>query len=77
MCSIPIYNAPMALDAVVMMRFPSDVKVALQAAAAAERRSMSNLALAVLSEWLAARGYLPGKVAPKAIPGRKGRKGSS
>jgi hypothetical protein len=49
----------MALDAVVLMRFPSDVKSALQRAAVDERRSMSNLALSVVSGWLTEQGYLP------------------
>ena len=48
----------MALDAVVIMRFPSDVKAALQRAAKAEDRSMSNLALAVLRQWLIDHGHL-------------------
>jgi hypothetical protein len=55
---VPLYNIGMPLDAIVMMRFPSDVKVALKKAAKAERRSMSNLALAVLSEWLADHGHM-------------------
>ncbi len=58
MCIEPLYNAGMTLDAVVMMRFPSDVKDALKRAAKAERRSMSNLALAVLSDWLVENGHL-------------------
>jgi len=66
----------MTLDAIVIMRFPDDVKAALRKAAQAERRSMSNLALAVLSEWLAARGYLlaPGPPGGKPAPRRAKRR---
>ena len=39
-------------------------------AAEAERRSLSNLAVFVLSEWLEGRGYLP---KPRAAKRRTGR----
>jgi hypothetical protein len=68
------YNGAMTLDAIVMMRFPSDVKAALQAAAKSERRSMSNLALAVLESWLVKQGYLkPDRPAPRRGSGRARR----
>jgi hypothetical protein len=58
----------MALDAIMMMRFPSEVKVALAKAAKAEHRSMSNLTLSVMTDWLVANGYM------KATkPAKKGR----
>jgi hypothetical protein len=60
----------MAKDAILIMRFPRDVKQALQDAANRENRSMSNLALVVLSDWLRERGYLV--EAKQVRPGRKG-----
>jgi hypothetical protein len=66
MCDAPLYNVGMTLDAIMMMRFPSDVKAALAKAAKAEHRSMSNLTLAVMSEWLVEQGYMrPTKPAAK------------
>ena len=56
-----IYNGNMTLDAIMMMRFPSDVKAALARAAKAEQRSMSNLTLAVMTDWLVASGYMKPK----------------
>lgn len=68
------HGAAMTLDTVVMMRFPSKVKTALQVAAKAERRSMSNLALAVLEGWLVEGGYLkPARPAPRRSAGRARR----
>lgn len=62
----PLYNEAMTLDAIMMMRFPSDVKAALAKAAKAEQRSMSNLTLAVMTDWLVANGYMkPTKPAAK------------
>lgn len=46
-------------DATLTVRLPQATREALQAAADAERRSLSNLAVAVLSEWLEQRRYLP------------------
>ena len=48
----------MASEDVFVMRIPTDVKNALRAAAKTERRSMSNLTLGILAEWLEAREYL-------------------
>jgi len=63
---MPLYNVLMTLDAIMMMRFPSDVKAALAKAAKAEQRSMSNLTLSVMTDWLVANGYLkPAKPAAK------------
>lgn len=56
--SEPIYKPDMTLDAIFMMRFPSDVKAALAKAAKAEQRSMSNLTLSVMTAWLVENGYL-------------------
>jgi len=65
----PIYNGAMTLDAIMMMRFPTNVKAALRKAAKAEQRSMSNLALAVLTTWLVEQGYMK----PTKPAGKKGR----
>ncbi len=65
----PLYNSVMTLDAIVMMRFPTNVKAALRKAAEAEQRSMSNLALAVLTAWLVEQGYM--KATKPAV--KKGR----
>lgn len=62
----PQYKAVMPLDAIMMMRFPSHVKAALARAAKAEQRSMSNLTLSVMTEWLVENGYMkPAKPAAK------------
>ena len=55
----------MPLDAVVMVRFPSQVRDALKAAASEQRRSMSNLMLTVLEAWLVEQGRLPPPKAPR------------
>jgi hypothetical protein len=49
----------MALDAMLVVRFPQDVKDALKRVAEAESRSMSSLALILIREGLEARGDLP------------------
>ena len=59
----------MALETVLIMRFPEDVKEALRAAAKVERRSMSNLTLGILAEWLEAREYLS-----RQRPSKKGKR---
>ena len=59
----------MPLDAVVMVRFPSEVRDALKTAASEQRRSMSNLMLTVLEAWLVEQGYLK----PPATPRRTRR----
>ncbi len=41
------------------MRLDAEVKAALEKAAAADGRSVSNLTDRILREWLAAKGYLP------------------
>ena len=40
------------------MRLDADVKAALEKAAAADGRSVSNLTDRILREWLTGRGYL-------------------
>lgn len=63
---VPLYNEVMTLNAIMMMRFPSEVKVALAKAAKAEQRSMSNLTLSVMTAWLVENGYMkPTKPAAK------------
>ena len=52
------YNSAMERDAVIIMRAPADVKQALRAAALDDSRTMSNLALKVLADWLQENGYL-------------------
>jgi hypothetical protein len=62
------------LDSILIMRFPDNVKRALRRAAKAEgRRSMSALALAVLSEWLTGRGYLVSRGKAASSPKRRKR----
>jgi len=58
----------MTLDAMLVVRFPQDVKDALQRAAENDSRSMSSMCLIIISEGLQARGYLP-------KPGQAKRKG--
>lgn len=53
-------------DASITFRLPQATRDALARAAEAERRSLSNLAVAVLSEWLEAHGHLP-----KARPAKR------
>lgn len=65
----PLYKSKMTLDAIMMMRFPSEVKAALAKAARAEQRSMSNLTLSVVTDWLVANGYMKA-VKPAAKRGR-------
>jgi hypothetical protein len=45
-------------DATITFRLPKTTLEALKDAAKAERRSNSNLALAIVSEWLEEKGYL-------------------
>jgi hypothetical protein len=61
----------MALDAMLVVRFPQDVKDALQRAAEEDSRSMSSLALIIIREGLQARGYLEQRTKP--VIGRKGK----
>jgi predicted HicB family RNase H-like nuclease len=61
-----LYKPDMTLDAIMMMRFPTEVKAALSKAAKAEQRSMSNLTLSVMTDWLVENGYMkPAKPAAK------------
>ncbi len=48
----------MALDAMLVVRFPQEVKDALQHAAEEDDRSMSSMCLIIIREGLQARGYL-------------------
>jgi hypothetical protein len=51
-------------------RVAADTKAALERAAAADERSISNLVEKVLREWLSKRGYLAPE-APKAAARRR------
>lgn len=57
-------------DATITFRLPQATRDALARAAEAERRSLSNLAVAVLSGWLEQRGYLPKPPSAKRRAGR-------
>ena len=48
----------MTLDAMLVVRFPQDVKDALQEAAEDDSRSMSSMCLLIIREGLQNRGYL-------------------
>ena len=48
----------MTLDTMLVVRFPQDVKDALQRAAEEDSRSMSSMCLIIIRESLQARGYL-------------------
>ena len=48
----------MTLDAMLVVRFPQDVKDALQRAAEDDSRSMSSMCLIIIREGLQTRGYL-------------------
>jgi hypothetical protein len=51
--------AAMTKDTRLTFRMPQDVRAALEAAAEVERRSVSDLALIILSDWLTDHGHLP------------------
>lgn len=53
-----LHRDQMALEAMLVVRFPRDVKKALQRAAEEDSRSMSSMALIIIREGLQARGYL-------------------
>jgi hypothetical protein len=55
----------MERDAMMVFRLPSATREALQRAAEAEQRSMSNLTVLIVSEWLSANGYMPKRRAPR------------
>ena len=48
----------MTLDTTLVVRFPSEVKDALQRAAEDDHRSMSSMCLIIIREGLQERGYL-------------------
>jgi hypothetical protein len=68
----------MESDSVLNMRVPTQVKKALSRAADEHLRSMSSMAVWVLSEWLNENGYLSKRgragVSAKAKPARARRK---
>lgn len=51
-------------DTRLTFRLPTETREALEAAAAAERRSVANLLDIIVTDWLEAKGHLP-KAAPK------------
>jgi hypothetical protein len=61
----------MTLDTTLVVRFPSEVKEALQRAAEADSRSMSSMCLIIIREGLQARGYLPMPKKPVRSPRRR------
>ncbi len=64
-----LHHDRMALDAMLVVRFPQDVKDALRRAAEEDDRSMSSLALILVRQGLVARGYLDEPV--KRVRGRR------
>ena len=61
----------MTLDAMLVVRFPQDVKDALQRAAEDDARSMSSMCLIIIREGLQQRGYLDKPKKPVRSRGRK------
>ena len=61
----------MTLDAMLVVRFPQDVKGALQRAAEDDARSMSSMCLIIIREGLQERGYLEKPKKPVRSPRRK------
>ena len=61
----------MTLDAMLVVRFPKDVKDALQRAAEDDARSMSSMCLIIIREGLQERGYLEKAKRPVRSPRRK------
>jgi hypothetical protein len=60
----------MARDAVLILRAPVETKEALRRAAESDARTMSSLALKILSDWLRDHGHLAG---PRTPPVRRRR----
>lgn len=63
----------MQRDAMMVFRLPMATKEALMAAAEAEQRSVSNLIVVIVGEWLRTNGHLA-DTPPKA-PARRAKKG--
>jgi hypothetical protein len=61
----------MTLDTTLVVRFPSEVKDALQRAAEEDSRSMSSMCLIIIREGLQARGYLEKPKKPVRSPRRR------
>jgi hypothetical protein len=61
----------MTLDTTLVVRFPSEVKEALQRAADDDNRSMSSMALIIIREGLQDRRYLDKPRKPVRSRGRK------
>ena len=61
----------MVLDAMLVVRFPQDVKDALQRAAEDDARSMSSMCLIIIRAGLQERGYLGKEKKPVRSPRRK------
>ena len=61
----------MTLDTTLVVRFPSEVKDALQRAAEDDNRSMSSMCLIIIREGLQARNYLDAPKKSARSPRRK------
>jgi len=61
----------MTLDAMLVVRFPQDVKDALQRAAEDDSRSMSSMCLIIIRKGLQERGYLEKPKKPARSEKRK------
>ena len=61
----------MTLDTTLVVRFPSEVKDALQRAAEDDARSMSSMCLIIIREGLQEMGYLAKSKKPVRSPRRK------
>jgi uncharacterized protein (DUF1778 family) len=62
----------MERDAMMVFRLPTATRKALQRAAKVQQRSMSNMALRIVSEWLSANGYLARQTPTSRAPKKGG-----
>jgi hypothetical protein len=69
---IMCYKAIMDKDDVLNFRVPSDLKAALRKAAENDERSMSLMAVRILRDWLAEKGYY--ETAKSNAPARRTRR---
>lgn len=60
----------MERDASITFRLPLATREALQRAADAERRTLSNMALLIVEDWLGANGHLDEPKAKRSSTGR-------
>ena len=64
------YNVFMERDAVLICRLPRSTRESLQRVADAEERSLSNLTVRILNEWLMRHGHAGGAAAKGKRRGR-------